>query len=60
MVFVSMPTLAAFRKVPFGPDGLAKGRSMKLLVNTCTISVPPSASGDRYHGVNQMASMPRA
>jgi 3-hydroxyisobutyrate dehydrogenase-like beta-hydroxyacid dehydrogenase len=41
MVFVSMPTLAAFRKVPFGPDGLAKGRSMKLLVNTCTIGMPP-------------------
>jgi 3-hydroxyisobutyrate dehydrogenase-like beta-hydroxyacid dehydrogenase len=40
IVFVSLPTLAAFRSVAFGPDGLAKGTAMKLLVNTCTIGVP--------------------
>jgi len=26
--------------VAFGANGLAKGKAMKLLVNTCTISVP--------------------
>jgi hypothetical protein len=26
--------LAAFREVAFGAEGLAKGRAMKLLVNT--------------------------
>jgi len=40
IVFVSLPTLAAFRQVAFGADGLAKGKAMKLLVNTCTIGVP--------------------
>jgi 3-hydroxyisobutyrate dehydrogenase-like beta-hydroxyacid dehydrogenase len=40
IVFVSLPTLAAFRAVAFGPDGLAGGEAMKLLVNTCTIGVP--------------------
>ncbi len=40
IVFVSLPTLAAFRAVAFGPDGLAQGRAMKLLVNTCTVGVP--------------------
>ncbi len=40
IVFVSLPTLAAFRAVAFGDDGLTKGRAMKLLVNTCTIGVP--------------------
>jgi 3-hydroxyisobutyrate dehydrogenase-like beta-hydroxyacid dehydrogenase len=40
IVFVSLPTLAAFRSVAFGPDGLDKGKAMKLLVNTCTIGVP--------------------
>ncbi|HWB51051.1 MAG TPA: NAD(P)-dependent oxidoreductase [Stellaceae bacterium] len=40
IVFVSLPTLAAFREVAFGADGLAKGKAMKLLVNTCTIGVP--------------------
>src|SRR5436190_9633403 len=38
-VFVSLPTLAAFREVAFGAKGLAKGRAMKLLVNTCTVGV---------------------
>jgi len=40
IVFVSLPTLAAFRSVAFGPDGLDKGNAMKLLVNTCTVGVP--------------------
>ena len=40
IVFVSLPTLAAFRSVAFGPDGLDKGSAMKMLVNTCTIGVP--------------------
>ena len=40
IVFVSLPTLAAFREVAFGPDGLAKGKAMNLLVNTCTVGVP--------------------
>src|SRR5438067_3436760 len=39
-VFVSLPTLAAFREVAFGAKGLAKGKAMKLLVNTCTVGVP--------------------
>src|SRR5215216_7361826 len=40
IVFVSLPTLAAFREVAFGDNGLAKGATMKLLVNTCTVGVP--------------------
>lgn len=40
IVFVSLPTLAAFRAVTFGVDGLAKGKAMKVLVNTCTVGVP--------------------
>lgn len=40
IVFVSLPTLAAFRAVMSGPDGLADGGVMKLLVNTCTVGVP--------------------
>ena len=39
-VFVSLPTLAAFRAVVNGPNGLTQGSRMKLLVNTCTIGVP--------------------
>jgi len=31
IVFVSLPTLAAFRAVAFGPDGLAEGRAMKIV-----------------------------
>src|ERR1044071_9872447 len=31
IVFVSLPTLAAFREVAFGAAGLAKGKAMKLL-----------------------------
>jgi 3-hydroxyisobutyrate dehydrogenase-like beta-hydroxyacid dehydrogenase len=40
IVFVSLPTLAAFRAVAFELDGLIHGEAMKLLVNTCTIGVP--------------------
>ena len=40
IVFVSLPTLAAFRAVLAGPDGLIHGGKMKVLVNTCTIGVP--------------------
>lgn len=40
IVFVSLPTLAAFRTVMFGEDGLIHGTAMRLLVNTCTVGVP--------------------
>lgn len=40
IVFVSLPTLAAFRAVMAGENGLARGKAMKLLVNTCTVGVP--------------------
>lgn len=40
IVFISLPTLAAFRAVLSGPDGLIHGKTMKVLVNTCTIGVP--------------------
>ena len=39
-VFVSLPTLAAFRAVAFGDHGLIHGKAMKVLVNTCTVGVP--------------------
>src|ERR1700687_1736077 len=40
IVFVSLPTLTAFREVAFGANGLIHGNAMKLLVNTCTVGVP--------------------
>ncbi len=40
IVFVSLPTLAAFREVAFGADGLIHGQAIKLPVNTCTVGVP--------------------
>ena len=40
IVFVSLPTLAAFREVAFGADGLIHGKAMRLLVNTCMVGVP--------------------
>jgi 3-hydroxyisobutyrate dehydrogenase-like beta-hydroxyacid dehydrogenase len=40
IVFVSLPTLAAFRAAMFDEDGLIRGSSMRLLVNTCTVGVP--------------------
>lgn len=39
-VFVSLPTLAAFRSVVFGDSGLLRGQRLKILVNTCTVGVP--------------------
>ena len=39
-VFVSLPTLSAFRAAVNGPDGLLAGKTMKLMVNTCTVGVP--------------------
>jgi 3-hydroxyisobutyrate dehydrogenase-like beta-hydroxyacid dehydrogenase len=39
-VVVSLPTLAAFRAAVLGPEGLAAGRAMKVLLNTCTVGVP--------------------
>src|ERR1700734_1902 len=39
IVFVSLPTLAAFRQVVFGDNGLLLGHAMKILVNTCTVGV---------------------
>src|SRR4029077_6093006 len=38
-VFVSLPTLAAFRGAVLGPEGLASGKMLKVLVNTCTVGV---------------------
>jgi 3-hydroxyisobutyrate dehydrogenase-like beta-hydroxyacid dehydrogenase len=40
IVAVSLPTLAAFRAAVLGPDGLAAGHAMKVLLNTCTVGVP--------------------
>ncbi len=40
IVFVSLPTLAAFRSAVLGPNGLIHGGAMKILVNTCTVGVP--------------------
>jgi 3-hydroxyisobutyrate dehydrogenase-like beta-hydroxyacid dehydrogenase len=39
-VVVSLPTLAAFRAAVLGAEGLATGRAMKVLLNTCTVGVP--------------------
>jgi len=40
VVFVSLPTLAAFRQAVLGPNGLIHGGAIKILVNTCTVGVP--------------------
>src|SRR5205085_11919020 len=40
IVFVSLPTLGAFRAAVLGPNGLAYGNALKVLVNTCTVGVP--------------------
>lgn len=39
-VLISLPTLAAFRQVVLGGDGLIDGTAIKLLVNTCTVGQP--------------------
>ena len=38
--FVSLPTLPTLREVVLGRDGVIHGKTMKLLVNTCTVGVP--------------------
>jgi 2-hydroxy-3-oxopropionate reductase len=40
IVTVSLPTLAAFRAAVLGPEGLAAGSAIKVLLNTCTVGVP--------------------
>jgi 2-hydroxy-3-oxopropionate reductase len=40
VVFISLPTLGAFRSVVFGDNGLVHGSTLKILVNTCTVGVP--------------------
>lgn len=40
IVVVSLPTLAAFRAVVFGENGLLQGKAMKTLINTCTVGIP--------------------
>ena len=40
IVFVSLPTLSAFRDAALGENGLVHGGAMKILVNTCTVGVP--------------------
>ena len=41
IVFVSLPTLGAYRHVVFGDNGLLQGGRMKILVNTCTVGMTP-------------------
>src|SRR5712671_1617355 len=40
IVAVSLPTLAASRAAVLGPDGLAAGSAIKVLLNTYTVGVP--------------------
>ena len=40
IVFVSLPTLEAFRSVALGEQGLIHGGKLRLLVNTCTVGIP--------------------
>lgn len=40
IVFVSLPTLKILRDVVLGPGGLIEGKSLKVVVNTCTVGVP--------------------
>ncbi len=40
IVFVSLPTLGAFRSVVLGDNGLLRGNTLNILVNTCTVGVP--------------------
>lgn len=39
-VVVSLPSLKVFRQALNGPDGLLSGKSLKILVNTCTVGEP--------------------
>src|SRR3981189_1854030 len=36
-VIVALPTLEIFRRALSGPDGLLAGKTLKTLVNTCTV-----------------------
>jgi 3-hydroxyisobutyrate dehydrogenase-like beta-hydroxyacid dehydrogenase len=40
VIVVSLPTLGAFHHVVFDDNGLLKGRTMKTLINTCTVGAP--------------------
>jgi 3-hydroxyisobutyrate dehydrogenase-like beta-hydroxyacid dehydrogenase len=40
IVFVSLPTLTAFRAAVSEAEGLVAGGAMQVLVNTCTVGVP--------------------
>jgi 2-hydroxy-3-oxopropionate reductase len=40
IVFVSLPTLAAFRAAVLEAEGLVAGGAMQVLVNTCTVGIP--------------------
>ena len=50
IVVVSLPTLAAFRAAVLGPEGLAAGQAMKVLLNTCTVGVPFLRGGRSARG----------
>ena len=39
-VFVSLPTLDAFRETVMGAGGVLEGKALKTLVNTCTVGAP--------------------
>jgi 2-hydroxy-3-oxopropionate reductase len=45
--FVSLPTLPALRDVVLGGNGVAGGKAVKLVVNTCTVGVPLVEELDR-------------
>lgn len=38
--FVSLPTLPALKEVVLGANGVAGGKAVRLVVNTCTVGVP--------------------
>ena len=39
-VMVSLPTLDTLRAVVLGTEGVAQGKTVKLVINTCTVGVP--------------------
>jgi 3-hydroxyisobutyrate dehydrogenase-like beta-hydroxyacid dehydrogenase len=39
-VIVALPTLEIFQRALSGPDGLLAGKTLKTLVNTCTVGGP--------------------
>lgn len=40
IAMMSLPTLDALRATVLGSDGVAQGKAIKLVVNTCTVGVP--------------------